>query len=30
MSSQGVDWLAEGVEAATANIREVLRKESGF
>jgi hypothetical protein len=29
MSSQGVDKLTEGVEVATANIREVLRKESG-
>jgi predicted regulator of Ras-like GTPase activity (Roadblock/LC7/MglB family) len=29
MSSEGVDKLAEGVGVATANIREVLRKESG-
>lgn len=29
MSTQGVDKLSEGVEVATANIREVLRKESG-
>ncbi|TET89702.1 MAG: hypothetical protein E3J35_08960 [Methanomassiliicoccales archaeon] len=29
MSTQGVDKLTEGIEVATANIREVLRKESG-
>ncbi len=29
MSSESVDKLAEGVGVATANIREVLRKESG-
>lgn len=29
MSTQGVDKLTEGIDVATANIREVLRKESG-
>ena len=29
MRSEGVERLAGGVEVATANIREVLRKESG-
>ena len=29
MSSDAVEKLAEGAEVATANIREVLRRESG-
>ncbi len=30
MSTESVEKLGEGVEVATANIREVLRKESGW
>ncbi len=29
MSTESVEKLGEGVEVATGNIREVLRKESG-